>query len=212
MKMKFKVGDKVKLTSDINKNIYKGKQGTVYKEEEGRYLVRFRSYYGDCSKWINLQDLALREDVATDKRSLTDKIYDELQKHIGKENAISADDLCERFAPWLTTWNEFANYYQNEFEPDRRKLRQVIREIRRNPKYEMVVGSCGKGYYICTKEDIQGAINRLMNTAKNEFKTANIMAKKAGLDGQMMIQFDEWCKDTYHSLMEAEDVELPRKE
>ena len=44
-----------------------------------------------------------------------------------------------------------------------------------------------------------------MNAAKNQIKTASIMAKKVGLNNQMKIQMGQFYRDTYQSLMEDED-------
>lgn len=129
------------------------------------------------------------------------KVYEELKFHIGKNNAISADELCSLFPEELYGYSRFEDY----LVPDLRKLRTIIREIRRSGELEKVIGSCRNGYYVCTKDDAQKAIDRIMNTAKNMFKTAYIMSKKVGLDGQMKIQFNEFCADTYHSLMEGKN-------
>ena len=128
-------------------------------------------------------------------------VYDELKKHIGKENAISAHDLCEIFRDELAE----ELYYDFMIDPKDRKLRRIIREIRRSGELEKVIGSCKNGYYVCTKDDAQKSIDRLMNAAKNMFKTAYIMAKKVGLEGQMKIKMGDYFSDTYHSLMEIED-------
>ena len=129
------------------------------------------------------------------------KVYNELKNHIGKDNAISAKKLCAKFP------EEFMqlDYILGNSYADERKLRRIIRKIRRSGELEKVIGSCKEGYYVCTKQDAQKSIDRLMNTAKNMFKTAYIMAKKVGLDGQMKIKMGDYFSDTYHSLMEIED-------
>ena len=116
------------------------------------------------------------------------KVYEELKQHIGVKNPISATDLCIICGV-----------------DGHRELRRIIREIRRSGELEKVIGSCKKGYYVCTNDDAQKSIDRLMNAAKNMFKTAYIMAKKVGLDGQMKIKMGDYFSDTYHSLMEIED-------
>lgn len=117
------------------------------------------------------------------------KVYEELKKHIGVENSISATDLCVACGVG-----------------SHRELREIMREMRRSVELEKIPCSCNEGYYMAsTKEEARRAIDRLVNTAKNEFKTAYTMAKKVGLDGQMKIQWDEFCGDTYHSLMERKD-------
>ena len=122
-------------------------------------------------------------------RQIVYRVYWELEKHVGEENCISATELCLYLG--LSS---------------HRELREIMREIRRSVELEKIPCSCNKGYYMAsTKEEAQRAIERLTNTAKNEFKTAYTMAKKLGLDGQMKIQWDEFCVDTYHSLMEIEN-------
>lgn len=130
------------------------------------------------------------------------EVYEELKRHIGKENAISAKDLCFLFPMELCMYS----ISEDDWAPDVRRLREVMRKIRRSGELEKIPCSCNKGYYVATsKEEAQKAINRLLNAAKNEFKTAHIMAKKLGLDKQMKIQFGEFFNDTYHSLMEIEN-------
>lgn len=113
-------------------------------------------------------------------RQIVYKTYWELEKHVGEENAISATDLCLYLGI-----------------SDHRELRKIMREMRRSSELEKIPCSCNKGYYMAsTKEEAQNAVNRLLNTAKNEFKTGYIMLKKLGLEGQMKIQLDEFCSDT----------------
>lgn len=117
------------------------------------------------------------------------KVYNFLKTKIGIENAISANDLCI-----------LCNI------SDKRELREIIREMRRSGDFEEIPCSCNNGYYMASvKEEAEKAIERLVNTAKNELKTAYSMEKKLGLDNQMKIKFDELCNDTYHALMEKED-------
>lgn len=139
------------------------------------------------------------------------RVYEELKHHVGAENAISADDLCDKFDELCIDFSNPVGQWRNcvlySTSKKRRKLRTIIREIRRSGELEKVIGSCKNGYYVCTKDDAQKAIDRLMNAAKNMFKTAYVMAKKVGLDGQMKIQYSKYISDTYHSLMENDDVQ-----
>lgn len=116
-------------------------------------------------------------------------VYEEMKRHVGEENSISATDLC--IACGVSS---------------HRELREIMREMRRSGELEKIPCSCNKGYYMAsTKEEAMSAIDRLINTAKNEFKTGYIMMKKLGLDKQMKIPLGEYFKDTYHSLMEGDD-------
>ena len=129
------------------------------------------------------------------------KVYEEMKSHVGNSNAISADDLCDKFGDELLVFDPIMVDYKSR----KRKLRKIIREIRRSGELEKVIGSCKNGYFICTQNDAQKAIDRLMNAAKNQIKTASIMAKKVGLNNQMKIQMGQFYRDTYQSLMEDED-------
>ena len=129
------------------------------------------------------------------------KVYEELKNHVGQNCAISANDLCDKFEDELMDFDVSIVDYKFR----NRKLREIIREIRRSGELEKVIGSCKNGYYVCTKNDAQKSIDRLMNAAKNMFKTAYIMAKKVGLEGQMKIKMGDYFSDTYHSLMEIDD-------
>ena len=116
-------------------------------------------------------------------------VYEEMKRHVGIENSISATDLC--IACGVSS---------------HRELREIMREMRRSGELEKIPCSCNKGYYMAsTKEEAMSAIDRLINTAKNEFKTGYIMMKKLGLDKQMKIPLGEYFKDTYHALMEIDD-------
>lgn len=118
-------------------------------------------------------------------RQIVYMVYYTLCDYVGEENAVSAEFICR------------VNGIRSH-----RELRKIIREIRRSPELEKFPCSCSKGYYMAsTKEEAKKAIDRLINAAKNEFKTGYIMMKKLGLDKQMKILLDEFCSDTYHSLV-----------
>ena len=110
------------------------------------------------------------------------RLYDELKNHIGKKNAISADELCAKFGI------------------EERKLRDYISEIRRSGELEKVVASSNKGYFICTEEEADKANERLYSQAFSLLKTANANEKKVGRNGQMKMRLGEFYKDTFESL------------
>lgn len=60
------------------------------------------------------------------------QIYDEMQNHVGVDNAIGAKELSAKF-------------YISE-----RKLREYVSEMRRSGEFEKLVMSCNDGYFICT--------------------------------------------------------------
>ena len=116
-------------------------------------------------------------------------VYSILQTRVGKENAISATDLCLICGV-----------------SSHRELRKIMREIRRSGDFEKIPCSCNKGYYLArTKEEAIKSIDRILNTAKNEFKTGYIMLKKLGFEGQIKILFGDEINDTFHSLAEKEN-------
>lgn len=104
------------------------------------------------------------------------RIYDLLKQHVGKENAVSAKDL--------SGW----------FGISERQLRDYIREIRRDGDAERVVASCNHGYYICTREELAKANERLYRQALSLMKTVHANEKKIGKTGQMKMRLDEDVK------------------
>lgn len=194
--MKFKVGDKVRVIGNSwEENTHFFDIGVVceikrYYETDNSYLVVGRGL-GQC---VLEGDLELVKDDTQGKhhRPIVYKVYEEMKRHIGVDNAISATEICL-----------FCGLSGH------RELRKIMREIRRSGELEKIPCSCNKGYYMAsTKEEAKKSIDRLVNTAKNELKTAYTMANKLGLEGQMKMQFGKYFKDTYHSLMEdKEDVE-----
>lgn len=112
------------------------------------------------------------------------RVYDELKKNIGKENAISAEELSSQFGL------------------SHRRLRTVIREIRNSTELEKAIGSSDKGYYVCTIDDIDASIQRLLNYAFSTLKVARAIEKKAGRNGQIKMQLGKYFKEYYQSLGE----------
>lgn len=100
-------------------------------------------------------------------------IYNELKEHVGRENAIRAEELAEMFGM------------------GERQLRDNIREIRRDVEAESVVASCNQGYYICTREELAKANERLYSQALSLMKTVRANEKKIGKSGQMKMRLDD---------------------
>lgn len=112
------------------------------------------------------------------------RVYEEMTKHVGKKNAISAEGLAALFGI------------------SERKLREVIKTIRRSTELEKVIGSYNGGYFVCTAEEVERANNRLMSQGLSLLKTVHFNARKAGLNGQMKIKLGKFYKDTFESLGE----------
>ena len=100
-------------------------------------------------------------------------IYNELKEHVGRENAIRAEELASMFGM------------------GERQLRDNIREIRRDSEAEEIVSSCNDGYYICTRDELEKANERLRRQALSLMKTVRANEKKIGKSGQMKMQLDE---------------------
>lgn len=72
-----------------------------------------------------------------------------------------------------------------------RQLRDNIREIRRDSEAESVVASCNQGYYICTREELAKANERLYSQALSLMKTVHANEKKIGKTGQIKMRLDD---------------------
>jgi hypothetical protein len=103
-------------------------------------------------------------------------IYEELQKHEGKENAISAQDLA--YAVGLN---------------GTRELRGYIHKIRMSEEFEKVVLSGNRGYFIGRGPEVRKCVNRLLGHAFDELRIGKTIQKKAGMDGQgkLVLKQDE---------------------
>lgn len=113
------------------------------------------------------------------------KIYKELKKHVGKENAISGADLSAKF------------------DISERQLRIYIREGRQSSELEKVIASDESGYYICrTKEEYLRVRDRLRATALDLLKTISVNDTKVGLEGQMKMELGAFYKDTFRAFGE----------
>lgn len=105
---------------------------------------------------------------------MINRIYEELQKHEGEENAISAENLARAVGL-----------------PSTRALRNYIHKIREKLEYEKVVLSDNKGYYVGRREEVRKCVNRLLGHAFDELRIARAIQKKAGLDGQGKLTLSE---------------------
>lgn len=116
------------------------------------------------------------------------RIYDELKRANGRENAITAETLAGR--------------YFTADENGKRKVRKFIREIRRSERFDNVIVSCNDGYFWATNEDIATANNRLFAQAFDLLKTAYANQKKAEKNGQILIQLTPYQRKVYESIAE----------
>ncbi len=113
-------------------------------------------------------------------------VYEELKKHVGREQAISAAELCAVFGIC------------------ERHLRQIVHTIRNSGDLEKVIGSCNAGYFVCTKEEQTRANRRIYRQAFSLLKTARANDRKAERNGQGKIKLGEYFKDFYESLGETD--------
>lgn len=116
------------------------------------------------------------------------KVYDELKNFVGRDSAIRARDLAAKF------------------NISERALREVIHTIRESGELEKSIGSSANGYFICTEEDCEKAINRLYRQAFSTLKVARALEKKVGMNGQMKLKLGEYFKEEYKSL--GDDISL----
>ena len=211
--MKYKVGDKVRVRQwdDMAKEFgYDNLEKTCINTRNAGFVRGMEEY---CGKVVTIETVhsllktyIIEEDCYYDwaddmfesieqsklevvhHSPLTYRIYDELKKHVGRANAISAEALSDMFGI------------------SQRQLREHIRIIRRSGELEKVIGSANGGYYVCTAEEVEKAINRLIHASKNMLKTASVMAKKAERNGQYkMKELGKYFKDVYESLGEVEE-------
>ena len=106
---------------------------------------------------------------------------------VGEEHAISATALSIRFGI------------------SDRKLRDIINEIRTSPDFEKVIGSCSRGYFVCSSnEEVDRANNALRHHALSELQVYWANERKAGRNGQGKIICGEDGKPFIESLARAE--------
>ena len=100
------------------------------------------------------------------------RVYETLLSGVGEKNAVSARNLSDWYG--ITP----------------RKLRDIVNEIRLSSDFEKVIGSCVKGYFVCSsKEEVERANNVLRHHALSELAVWSANEKKAGRDGQAAITF-----------------------
>lgn len=100
------------------------------------------------------------------------RVYQTLLSCVGAKNAVSARNLSDWYG--IT----------------QRKLRDIINEIRLSSDFEKVIGSCVKGYFVCSsKEEVESANKALRHHALSELAVWSANEKKAGRDGQAIITF-----------------------
>lgn len=109
------------------------------------------------------------------------EVYAEIKQHVGKENAISAEDLS------------------NQFNIGERELREIISTIRKSGELRKIIASCNHGYYIPTAEEFAAANRRLESQAFSLLKVAYANKKKAAKDGQYIIPFGPYYQSVFES-------------
>lgn len=120
--------------------------------------------------------------------SIVYEIYDEMKSHIGKANAIKAQDLADKF------------------NISDRTLREIISTIRTSTELRKIIASCNNGYYLCTDEEFEQANRRLERQAFSLLKVAYANKRKAAKDGQMLIPLGKYYKEVFEAFA-AQDNE-----
>ncbi len=115
------------------------------------------------------------------------RVYDALMSHCGEANAISGRQLSAVFS--ITE----------------RKLRDIINEIRISSDFEKVIGSCTRGYFVCSSsEEVDRTNGALRHHALSELQVYWANERKAGRNGQGKIICGEDGKPFIESLARAE--------
>lgn len=104
------------------------------------------------------------------------RVYEELKRHVGRENAISAEELAGKFGI------------------GERKLREYVSEIRTSLELEKIVGSSNQGYFVCTEEEFRTANRRLKRQAISLLRAAHANERKAGRNGQCKMKLGKYYK------------------
>lgn len=112
------------------------------------------------------------------------RIYDELNKHVGKQNAVSASAIS------------------GKFDISERQLREYIHEIREDMTFDKVVLPCNKGYYIPTEQEGTADAQRLFSHAFSTLKIARAMVTKGNRNGQGKIKLGKYYKEFVESFGE----------
>lgn len=123
----------------------------------------------------------------TAQKCLADCVYAFLQTKVGKENAVSARELCERFGI-----------------PER-ELRDIIHYIRNSAEFVGVISSNNKGYFLCTAEEFARANKRLEKQAFSLLKVAYANRKKASRDGQLTFGLGTFCTQVIEAFGREEE-------
>lgn len=199
--MKFKVGDKIKALPSSNKRYnttcerygWIGKVTAVLDDEvfEAKTIANYehkRINHGITYRLLaeHFEKVEKQPKIETKHHAqiLYDLYYFLKNHHVGKKNAISAKSLS-----WILSISE-------------RDLREIIHEIRESKELELCIGSCNKGYYICTEEDYENAIKRLYRQAFSTLKVARALEKKVGMNGQGKLKLGEYYAEFVKSLGE----------
>lgn len=105
------------------------------------------------------------------------RIYDELKKHVGKQNAVSAAELSGIFGI------------------SERQLRDHVHELREDMQFDKVILSCNKGYYIPTEQEGTADVQRLLSHAFSTLRIARATVTKGDRNGQGKIKLGKYYKE-----------------
>lgn len=109
--------------------------------------------------------------------SIRYRIYDELKKHVGKQNAVSAAELSGMFGI------------------SERQLRDHVHELREDMQFDKVILACNQGYYIPTEEEGTKDVQRLFHHAFSTLRIARATVTKGGRNGQGKIKLGKYYKE-----------------
>ena len=167
--------------------------------------------------WIGIDDEEYEE-----KCSLYDEAYDDYlsTKADSDYKAAQEEELIRRARHSDNVWKVYeyltssaigeahavsAMTLSRCFGISDRKLRDIINEIRTSPDFEKVIGSCPRGYFVCSSsEEVDRANNALRHHALSELQVYWANERKAGRNGQGKIICGEDGKPFIESLARAE--------
>ena len=178
----------MEMSDDIKDAPWVGMSREEYERESSHYSDEYEEYL--ATKADDDYKAAQEEELIRRKRHADEvwSVYEYLTAAaIGEANAVSARSLSRHFGV-------------NE-----RKLRDIINEIRTSSDFEKVIGSCSRGYFVCsTVEEVDHANNALRHHALSELQVYWANERKAGRNGQGKIICGEDGKPFIESLARAE--------
>lgn len=120
------------------------------------------------------------------------RVYEFYAQYIGKENAVTDEVVI-------------ASKDIKDFRLSERTLREIKRAIALDSEFDNVYLSCTKGTYMATKDDLQYIAQNAVKAGLSLLEKAWAQQKKAGMDGQFMLQLTPFQREAVQSLGEVRE-------